>query len=78
MAIEHSTTTISRQGNSLGVRLSKNVLETAGFDSGQKVDLSAERGRVTITANSGSDQRYREAFERCKIRYHQTLKALAK
>jgi antitoxin MazE len=39
---------ISQWGNSAGVRLPKEVLETAGLEVGQEVELSAQNGVVEL------------------------------
>ena len=47
-------TKIAKWGNSLGVRLSKSVLEQAGFEEGQEVEMIARAGSIDIRSPSHS------------------------
>lgn len=40
---------VARWGNSIGVRIPRDVARAAGLDEGAKVDISAEDGRVVIS-----------------------------
>ncbi len=42
------TTTIARWGNSVGIRLSKSVLEDAHLREGDQVSVALENGRLVI------------------------------
>jgi len=42
------TTTVTRWGNSLGIRLSKVLAKSAGLREGDRVDLTAEEGAVVV------------------------------
>jgi antitoxin MazE len=40
---------VSRWGNSLGVRLPKELAQRLGIDEGSRVDVSEDRGRIVIS-----------------------------
>ena len=42
------TTTIRKWGNSLGVRISREIAEDAGLSEGREVTLERYRGRLTL------------------------------
>ena len=44
----NAKTVINQWGNSLAVRLHKNVLRTAGFDEGTMVKVTAKPGRIIL------------------------------
>jgi antitoxin MazE len=41
---------ITRRGNSLGLRIPRHVAEQAGLQAGARVEIAAEDGRVVISA----------------------------
>lgn len=55
-------TQITKWGNSQGVRLTKELLETAGINMNDEVILVAERGRITIEKS----QRHKTLEERAE------------
>ncbi|MBR3308741.1 MAG: AbrB/MazE/SpoVT family DNA-binding domain-containing protein [Lachnospiraceae bacterium] len=55
-------TQIVKWGNSQGIRLTKELLETAGINVNDEVILFAERGRITIEKN----QRHKTLEERAE------------
>ena len=40
---------VSRWGNSLGVRLPKDLVQRLGIGEGSRVDVSEDRGRIVIS-----------------------------
>jgi putative addiction module antidote len=70
-------TKVSKQGNSLGVRIPKKMLEKMGLSQGDEVALTLSEGRIQI---SKADQAYNRAMELGRegaVRYHHTLAKLA-
>jgi len=43
------TVTISRWGNSFGVRLNRSVIEEAGLQEGDRMDVAVEEGKVVLS-----------------------------
>lgn len=75
-----SKTRISRRGNSLGVVLSKEVLDKAGLALGDDVTVDVASGGEVLIAKAGDDLRARtlEAGEACLQRYAHALRLLAR
>ena len=69
-----------RQGNSTGLTLPREVLDTAGLDRGDAVTLTADRETGTITVRRTDDAYARTlaAGRECAVRYRRTLAALAR
>ncbi len=71
-------TKVSKQGNSLGVRIPKKMLEKMGLSQGDEVALTLSEGRIQI---SKADQAYNRAMELGRegaVRYRRTLAKLAR
>ncbi|MDX1574620.1 MAG: AbrB/MazE/SpoVT family DNA-binding domain-containing protein [Kiloniellales bacterium] len=71
---------LTRQGNSTGVTLTKELLNAAGLERGDEVLVTAERGTGAITIRRADDVYTRamaagRAFAR---RYRRTMAALAR
>ena len=69
---------LTRQGNSTGVRLPKDVLDAAGLQRGDEVTLDVTNGRVTLTKADAPYNAAMSAYEECRARYSRTLADLAK
>ncbi|WP_375547895.1 AbrB/MazE/SpoVT family DNA-binding domain-containing protein [Oceanicaulis alexandrii] len=69
---------LTKQGNSTGVRLPKDVLEAAGFQRGDEVTLDVANGRVTLTKAGAPYNAAMSAYEECRTRYAKTLHDLSK
>jgi len=68
---------LSKQGNSTGVTLSKEILEELGWSRGQEVTVSVIDDHLEIRAADPTYERAMEAARRCFGRYPLTLKKLA-
>ena len=69
---------LTKQGNSTGVRLPKEVLEQAGLQRGDEVTLEVTDGRVTLTKAAAPYNAAMDAYAECRARYAKTLEELAK
>lgn len=69
---------LTKQGNSTGLRLPKDVLEQAGLMRGDEVFLEVTDGRVTLTKADAPYNATMNAYAECRTRYAKTLEALAK
>ena len=72
------TVKLTKQGNSTGVRLPKEVLEMAGLNRGDEVTLEVTGGRVTLVKSEAPYSAAMSAYEECRTRYSKTLEDLAK
>ena len=72
------TTRLSRQGNSTGLTLSREVLDAAGLARGAAVRVEAEPGRVVITPAESADAEAMALFEASLGRYGRAYSILAK
>lgn len=72
------TTRLSRQGNSTGLTLSREVLDAAGLARGATVRVEAAPGRVVITPAEGTDAEAMALFEASLGRYGRAYAILAK
>lgn len=50
---------VQKWGNSQGLRLTRQVLEEAGINVGDEVDLSIEEGRIVIAPRRPARAKYR-------------------
>lgn len=69
---------LTRQGNSTGVRLPKDVLDAAGLQRGDEVMLEVANGRVTLTKTGAPYNAAMSAYEECRARYARTLDDLSR
>lgn len=69
---------LTKQGNSTGVRLPKDVLEQAGLERGDEVTLEVTEGRVTLTKADAPYNAAMDAYAECRARYPKTLEDLSK
>jgi antitoxin component of MazEF toxin-antitoxin module len=78
---KHETTArLTKQGNSTGLTLPRELLQAAGLERGDSVALVADRATGTITIRKADDaySRTLAAGRECAARYRRTLAALAK
>lgn len=73
-----TTARLSRQGNSTGVTLSKEVLDAAGLARGAAVRVEATPGRITITPADGTDAEAMALFDASLHRYGRAYAILAR
>lgn len=75
-----STTKLTKQGNSTGVNLPKELLSAAGLARGDNVVVVANRVNGTITIRKADDvyNRAMAAGRAFSQRYRRTMSALAK
>lgn len=71
-------TKVSKQGNSLGVRLPKDLLEGLGLVQGDRVALSLRDRRIEITRADDDYERAMDLGRECGSRYRRALAKLAK
>lgn len=69
---------LTKQGNSTGLRLPKDILEQAGLARGDEVFLEVADGRVTLTKADAPYNAAMDAYAECRNRYAKTLDALSK
>lgn len=69
---------LTRQGNSTGLRLPKDILEQAGLARGDEVFLEVADGRVTLIKADAPYNAAMDAYVECRGRYARTLDALSK
>lgn len=70
---------LTRQGNSTGLRVPKEIMERAGFERGDEVVLSVnEPGLVTLKKADAGYNAIVSAYEECRARYGRALKILAR
>ncbi|MCR9128930.1 MAG: AbrB/MazE/SpoVT family DNA-binding domain-containing protein [Alphaproteobacteria bacterium] len=69
---------LTKQGNSTGLRLPKDILEQAGLARGDEVFLEVADGRVTLTKADAPYNAAMDAYAECRSRYARTLHALSK
>jgi len=69
---------LTKQGNSTGLRLPKEVMERAGLQRGDEVVLSVEgEGKLSIAKTDADFNATLDAYEECRARYGRALKILA-
>lgn len=69
---------LTKQGNSTGLRLPREVMDRAGLKRGDEVVLSVDgEGKVTIAKADAAFNATLEAYEECRARYARALKILA-
>lgn len=75
-----STTRLTRQGNSTGVTLSRELLNAAGLERGDEVLVVADQAAGTITIRRADDvyARAMAAGRGFAQRYRRTMAALAR
>ncbi len=73
-----TTARLSRQGNSTGVTLSREVLEAAGLGRGAAVRVEAAPGRIVITPAEGADAEAMALFEASLGRYGRAYAILSR
>ncbi len=71
-------TKLSKQGNSLGVRIPKDYLEKLGLSQGDAVNLSLREGHIEISRADDDYNRAMDLGKECAARYRHTLAKLAK
>lgn len=69
---------LTKQGNSTGLRLPKDVLQAAGLDRGDEVTLEVSAGRVVIAKADAPYSEAMKAYADCRARYGRALDELAK
>jgi putative addiction module antidote len=69
---------LTKQGNSTGVRLPKDILEQAGLERGDEVTLEVTEGRVTLTKAAAPYNAAMDAYAECRARYPKALDDLSK
>lgn len=77
--ISERTVRLSRQGNSTGVTLPKDLLDELGLERGDELAVSKEEdGSIRLIPAGSHRRRVEEAAERFGQRYARTLAKLAK
>ena len=71
-------TRLARSGNSTGLTLSREVLQSAGLARGDDVSVEVQGNRVVITKVDSDYSRALESGRRFAARYPRTMAALAK
>lgn len=74
----NTITKLTRMGNSTGLTLSREVLQTAGLARGDDVSVVVEGNRVVITKADSERTAVLEIGRKFRQRYDRTFKALAK
>lgn len=69
---------LTKQGNSTGVTLARDVLDEAGLSRGDEVAVTVRAGRIEITRADTPYQQSMDAFRAVGRRYPRTLAKLAK
>jgi putative addiction module antidote len=69
---------LTRQGNSTGLRLPRDVLQSAGLDRGDEVTLEISDGRIVIAKADAPYAEAMKAYAECRARYGRALDELAK
>lgn len=73
----NANTKLSRQGNSTGITLSREILDHLGWDRGQEVTVSVVGDHLEVRAADATYERAMDAARRCFGRYATTLRKLA-
>lgn len=68
---------LSKQGNSTGVTIPKEILDELGLERGDPVAISTDGKRIEIRPATDKRQRVMDAVDRCFTRYPRALKKLA-
>ncbi|MCB2194101.1 MAG: AbrB/MazE/SpoVT family DNA-binding domain-containing protein [Deltaproteobacteria bacterium] len=71
-------TRVSKQGNSLGVRLPKEFLEGLGLEQGDRVALNLREHHIEISRAEDDYSQAMELGKECASRYRHALAKLAK
>lgn len=69
---------LSKQGNSTGVVLPKDMLDHLGLKRGDSVELSVSGDGVLVRRAADTDARAEQLIDEAMVRYDQTLAWLAK
>ncbi len=77
-AVKECITKLTRVGNSTGLTISRDVLQTAGLARGDDVTVTVENDRVVIAKADTERAAALAAGRRIMRRYDRTLRALAK
>lgn len=73
----NASTKLTRQGNSTGLTLSREVLDQLGWDRGQEVSVAVVGDHLEVRAADPTYEKAMDAARRCFGRYATTLKKLA-
>lgn len=71
-------TRVSKQGNSLGVRLPKEFLDVLGLAQGDRVSMSMNNRRIEIIRAEDDYNHAMDLGKECASRYRHALAKLAK
>ena len=70
-------TRLTKQGNSTGLTLAREILDAAHLDRGAEVVVEATDGRIVITPAASPHARAMAAYQRSLARYGRTYAILA-
>jgi putative addiction module antidote len=73
-----STVKLSKQGNSTGVTIPAEMLETLNLKRGDEVSLSLIEGGIKIAPADSAYQKAMDAGRKVAVRYRRALRDLAK
>lgn len=73
----NATAKLSKQGNSTGVTLSKDVLDAVGWQRGQEITVSVVGDHIELRASGSVHEKALASARRCFARYPTALKKLA-